>query len=295
MKTRLISAGVGIAVALALFTLNLTFPWVICVMLAAVACMCLYELLVATKYINNPAVITLSFIYSVVVLFIPYFAPAIFGTLVATSSVIYVILMYFVLMLDYEKLSIEKIALTVTSTALIVFPFLSAIRMYLQEFDGVFTGNGNVNFDNTVAGQSMIIFCFIAAWGTDSGALFAGSLFGKHKLAPRISPKKTIEGAVGGVIFGMALSALAAWLMTVVFNISAYEVNWINFLIIAFASAIVSMLGDLTFSMYKRACNIKDFGNIMPGHGGILDRFDSVIFVCPTVYVMNIYLPIFVR
>jgi len=295
MKTRLLSAAVGIAVAVVALTLNLTYPWVLCVVLAAVACMCLFELLVSTKYIRNPAVITVSFIYTVIMLFIPYFAPHILGRLVAAASVAYVISMFFILMVCYKKLTLEKLAIGMVSTAIIVFPFLSAICMYLKEFFGAFDGAGTVNFNNALAGQSMIIFCFIASWGTDTGAYFAGRLFGKHKLAPEISPKKTVEGAIGGVFVGIGMSALAAYLCTVVWNVAAYEVNWINLLIVSAVASVVSMLGDLSFSMFKRACNIKDFGNIMPGHGGILDRFDSVIFVCPTVFALDLFLPILVR
>lgn len=294
MKTRLLSAAVGIAVAVAALTVNLTYPWVLCVVLAAVASMSLFELLVSTKYIKNPAVITVSFIYTLIMLFIPYFAPQILGKLIATASVAYIVVLFFILMVCYKSLTIEKLSVGIVSTMIIVFPFLSAIFMYLKEFPGVFDGRGSVNFNNALAGQSMIIFCFIAAWGTDTGAYFSGRLFGKHKLAPEISPKKTVEGAIGGVIIGVGLCALAAYICTVLLDVF-YEVNWINLLIVSFVASVISMLGDLSFSMFKRACNIKDFGNIMPGHGGILDRFDSVIFVCPTVFVMNFFLPILVR
>lgn len=295
MKTRIISALVGIALAVVVMTLNVTYPWVLCVAIAAIASICLFELLVSTKYIKNPAVIAVSFIYTVVVLFIPYFAPAILGRLVITASVCYGLLMFFILMLSYKTFSLEKLALAILSTVMIVLPFLSAIYMYLQNFPGAFSGNAVVDKANAFTGQSMILFCFIAAWGTDTGALFSGMLFGKHKLAPQISPKKTVEGAIGGVFIGVGLCALAAYLCVDVFKAAPFEVNWLNLVITAAVCSVISMIGDLSFSMFKRACNIKDFGNIMPGHGGILDRFDSVIFVCPTALMMNMFLPMIVR
>ncbi len=118
---------------------------------------------------------------------------------------------------------------------------------------------------------------FIIAWSTDTFAYFTGLLFGKHKLAPIISPKKTIEGAIGGIL-GCAVS-------TFVFSIIFIpEITTISILF-GILGSIISQLGDLNASMIKRSNGIKDFGYIIPGHGGILDRFDSILFTAPYVYV----------
>jgi phosphatidate cytidylyltransferase len=123
----------------------------------------------------------------------------------------------------------------------------------------------------------IMFFAFAAAWVTDSCALICGMLFGKHKLLPAVSPKKTIEGAVGGVFFCVAAFLLYAKILETVFN---FEIS--SYLLIAVCGLIcgvVAVIGDLLFSAIKRASGIKDFGNIMPGHGGVLDRFDSVISI----------------
>lgn len=127
---------------------------------------------------------------------------------------------------------------------------------------------------------------------TDIGAYFFGKRFGKHKLAPVISPKKTLEGAVGGTISAVVLLTLAAWIL----EQSGYmQVNmryWVNYLLIA---SLISQLGDLTLSTIKRIVGIKDYGTLLPGHGGILDRFDSLLFVIPlTVFVNQHFGPQFI-
>lgn len=123
----------------------------------------------------------------------------------------------------------------------------------------------------------IMFFAFVAAWVTDSCALICGMLFGKHKLLPSVSPKKTVEGAVGGVLFCIAAFLLYAKVLD-----SAFQFEISSYFLIAICGlvcGIVAVIGDLLFSAIKRASGIKDFGNIMPGHGGILDRFDSVISI----------------
>lgn len=116
----------------------------------------------------------------------------------------------------------------------------------------------------------------ITAFGTDICAYFAGVTMGKHKLCPKISPKKTWEGAIGGILGSMILSGL--------FGFFFAKPMIVHCLIIGFAASIVSMFGDLTASIFKRKMGIKDYGNLIPGHGGILDRFDSVLFTGPIIY-----------
>ena len=123
----------------------------------------------------------------------------------------------------------------------------------------------------------IMFFAFAAAWVTDSCALICGMLFGKHKLLPSVSPKKTVEGAVGGVLFCIAAFLLYAKILE-----SAFQFEIASYIMIAVCGlicGIVAVIGDLLFSAVKRASGIKDFGNIMPGHGGVLDRFDSVISI----------------
>ncbi len=118
---------------------------------------------------------------------------------------------------------------------------------------------------------------FIIAWSTDTFAYFAGLLFGKHKLAPIISPKKTIEGAIGGIV-GCAVST---FIFSTIFIPEMANIS----ILFGIVGSMISQMGDLNASMIKRSNGIKDFGHIIPGHGGILDRFDSILFTAPYVYV----------
>ncbi len=140
-------------------------------------------------------------------------------------------------------------------------------------------------------GKFLVFAIFIGAFVTDTGAYFTGCLFGKHKLAPNLSPKKTIEGSVGGVLATVIVFVLFAFLGK---SIYGYGIRLENAVITGVILSVVSQFGDLTASAIKREVGIKDYGNIMPGHGGALDRFDSVIFVAPVFWYINSILPIFV-
>lgn len=125
-------------------------------------------------------------------------------------------------------------------------------------------------------GSKYVWLVYIIAFGTDTCAYFTGKLFGKHKLYPEVSPNKTIEGAMGGIIGCVILSLIF-------FN--HLRINkYIYIIIFSVSASVFSMAGDLAASKIKRENGIKDFGNILPGHGGILDRFDSILFVAPIVY-----------
>ena len=135
----------------------------------------------------------------------------------------------------------------------------------------------------------LLILCF--AWGGDTCAYFAGRAFGKHKLCPVVSPKKTVEGAVGGVLGSMAAGCvltLVYSLLSAKYNVISIQVQPKHYLVLLGMGAVASVLGilgDLFASSVKRQVGIKDYGTIFPGHGGILDRFDSVMFIAPFVSI----------
>ena len=137
---------------------------------------------------------------------------------------------------------------------------------------------------------------FIGAWMTDTGAYFVGVLFGKHKLIPKVSPKKTIEGSVGGILGCITGYVLYGFIIQTVCDV---KVNYIAMILLATVISVVSQFGDLVASYIKREREIKDFGFIFPGHGGVLDRFDSIIAVAPTIYFITYFtansFPIFIR
>ena len=132
-------------------------------------------------------------------------------------------------------------------------------------------------------GGGLVLMPLVAAFMSDAAALFTGMACGKHKLAPKASPKKTVEGAVGGLvggIVGMVLFRIVFFFVTV----QALSIGWC--MVIGLVGAFMGQLGDLSFSVIKRQCGIKDYGRLLPGHGGVLDRFDSVIFAAPVVWMI---------
>jgi len=141
-------------------------------------------------------------------------------------------------------------------------------------------------------GMFYVLIAVLAAWVADVGAYFAGTLFGKHKLCPEISPKKTVEGFIGGIAVDVAVMLLCGLWFSAVFYQGRVEVNYLALFLIGFFGSFISVLGDLSFSIIKRSCHIKDFGQVIPGHGGVLDRFDSVIFTAPFVYLLVTFLPL---
>lgn len=147
----------------------------------------------------------------------------------------------------------------------------------------LYVGFGFQNF--TLARESgvpVLMLALLIVWSTDIGAYFCGMKFGKHKLAPHISPNKTIEGALGGVICAMVVAAIYVLIWPMSYSI------WVMLPLTALFS-VVGQMGDLVQSAYKRHYGVKDSGNILPGHGGILDRFDSLLFVFPLMHLVGLF------
>lgn len=138
-----------------------------------------------------------------------------------------------------------------------------------------------------ITGVYLIWFVFIVSWLSDTSAYFIGRAFGKTKLSPSISPKKTVEGAIGGIL-GSVLGSIAYGFILQSFSIINIPL-W-HLFIIGILGSIISQVGDLAASSIKRNVGIKDYGNIMPGHGGLLDRFDSILFAAPLIYYYIIFL-----
>lgn len=136
-------------------------------------------------------------------------------------------------------------------------------------------------------GQFIVWLIFLCSWGCDTSAYCVGVLFGKHKMSPVLSPKKSVEGAVGGVVGAMLFTAIYACAIRAAFGVSTMPV--LPLCLISGVGALMSMVGDLAASAIKRNFEIKDYGTLIPGHGGVLDRFDSVIITAPIVYFLAYY------
>lgn len=194
-----------------------------------------------------------------------------------------ILLLYFINLFfsQYKELYMFWLVITLLMSFLYMFKIEKRdIRDGMVTFFGIvyviFLSFHVVLIDQSQHFSILIWLVFITAFGSDISAYFTGMLIGKHKLCPNISPKKTIEGAVGGVLGSVLLSG--------VFGYFVCPHYLIHCLVIGLIASIMSQLGDLSASIYKRKLDVKDYGNLIPGHGGILDRFDSVIFTAPTVY-----------
>lgn len=196
---------------------------------------------------------------------------------------LYALLCFIIMIADFENIKFHDAAsVIVTSWGI---PFAVTVLLYCNEIDKIFPNAGYGKHH----GLFFILYVMFCAWITDVFAYFAGSFLGKHKLCPKVSPKKTVEGAIGGVLGGVA----SVLILYAIFDNLIFEAPHGKYLAVALVSAvlcIVGMCGDLTFSVLKRNCGVKDFSNLVPGHGGVMDRFDSEVFVLIAFYsIINIF------
>lgn len=170
------------------------------------------------------------------------------------------------------QLQFDKIAVCMVAGLLVPYLFTALVRIH--------------GMDN---GRFFILIPFVMAFLSDTGAYFAGCAFGKHKLAPAISPKKTVEGVVGGVLGAIVGMLIYGAVLDLFFG---FEISYIAAVIYGILGSVAAVFGDLSFSVIKRQTGIKDYGNLIPGHGGILDRFDSMMVVGPLAEILLILLPL---
>ncbi len=272
MKTRIIAAVVLLPL---LLIIVLALPKVFtAILFGAMASIASYELLSGTGYVKNIRLNAYAVVMAFLVTMWSYwgmnYAAGVLGLLVFTC------IMFGEMMLSHIKLRFEKVA--VCYIAGIVVPFLFSSLVRIHATDGT--------------GRYFIMLPFIMAFASDTGAYFAGKFLGKHKLAPAISPKKTIEGAVGGMIGAVLFLLIYTMVMQFAFQ---FEVNYFYAAIYGLLGSVGGMFGDLCFSVLKRQTGIKDYGNLIPGHGGILDRFDSMMVVGPLAEVLLILIPLAVK
>ncbi len=157
----------------------------------------------------------------------------------------------------------------------------------------IFIGFNAILFihDCEPGGKYLYYICFLGAWITDIFAYFCGRAFGKHKLIPDVSPKKTVEGSIGGTVFCILVMVIFGFVVEkLVPEISA---NLLIFAVAGVLIAVVSQIGDLSMSVIKRKYGVKDYGFIFPGHGGVLDRFDSVIAVSALLMIFSLFFNFF--
>ena len=281
MKTRIITAVVGLAVlavVLAFFD-TILFDLV----LAAICLLAIHEVFTAMGFGKKQW-----YLYAAAVPFTMLLMLSSSGAARAALLAVgfLTVLFYNVVLITHDKtLDFGKLSGFIYFSGVILFCFYSLIHlkrclpMDMYGYDAIYF--------------ILLILCF--AWGGDTCAYFAGRAFGKHKLCPVVSPKKTVEGAVGGVLGTMVFGVL----VTVIYSIAADRMEeftrsnigvsmYVIIALLACVAAVLGIYGDLFASVVKRQCGIKDYGTIFPGHGGILDRFDSVMFIAPFVTMVVI-------
>ena len=264
MKTRIISAAVAIVVALTLIILGSLFSIVITIAISLISALLCGEYLSARKLNKNmiPFIVCLVFAFLI---------PMLSMTVVKYVPVFLFILSVCVYLVVFNK-SVK------TDDAIFALAGVTLISVSLSLLNVVAcTDQPHSAF--------WLVFTLGVPWLADSSAYFAGSYLGKRKLCPDISPNKTVEGAIAGVIGGTLASLLIGLIFQLIYGQVTIYYGYL--LIIGLLSSAVSIIGDLTFSVIKRSCKIKDFGSIMPGHGGMLDRFDSVLLCIPIVYIFS--------
>lgn len=266
MLTRILAACVGLPLLLAVV---LFLPPVATAILFALACgVAAYEMLWRTGILKHRRIL----VYTVVAAM----ANVMWSWLRACSIVseqtlwlcallglfVYFCALFCELLAAHTELRFAAVCVALFSG--FVYPFLIGALVRLRGMDG---------------GKFYILVAFLLSMVADSGAYFVGRACGKHKLAPIVSPKKTVEGAVGGVVCNIVFLCLYTLLLNKCFGFT--QVNYFYAAIYGVLGAVASIVGDLTLSVVKRQVGIKDYGNLIPGHGGILDRFDSTMLVAP--------------
>ena len=268
MKTRILAAAVLLPL---LLLIVLAAPKVFTAILFGVmAGIAAYELLSGTGFVKH---LRLN-IYAIVMAFwtVLWCGLGIGYVWLLLGVILFWILLFGEMMLSQMKLTFDKTALCLVAGVVVPLLFGSVVRIHSGEY-----------------GRFFILVPFAMAFLSDTGAYFAGLKFGKRKLAPTISPKKTVEGVIGGVAAAMLGMLLYCAVLHLGFDL---KTNYLAALLYGFVGAFGGVFGDLCFSVIKRQTGIKDYGNLIPGHGGILDRFDSMMVVGPLAEVLLLLLPL---
>ncbi|MBR3767189.1 MAG: phosphatidate cytidylyltransferase [Clostridia bacterium] len=272
MKTRIITGLVGLVIVIGwLFSM---YTPIFAVVLALVAAIGVYEMIKAFEVKNLVFRILCIAVAALIPLYFDYKSGLNIPLFPVITAV--VIISLIIMVLDFENLKFEQVASSLAASVFVP----SALSCVILFRDVYITSPDTYKKTD---GIFFLLFAFFCCWLSDTFAFFTGKFFGKHKLAPVISPKKTIEGAIGGIVCTAILNVVLFLVFKYNFDLSA-EIGLITVIISSVVLSVISIFGDLAASTVKRHHGIKDFGNILPGHGGVMDRFDSSCFVFPVLY-----------
>ncbi len=280
MLTRILTACIGLPL---LLVIVLLLPPVATAILFALACgIGAYEMLWRTGILKHKRVLVYTVVSAMATVMWSWLracavvSEQMLWLLTLAGLFVYFSLLFCELLAAHAKLKFTD--LCVALFAGLVYPFLIGALVRLRAMNG---------------GNFFILVAFLLSMVADSGAYFVGRACGKHKLAPVISPKKTVEGAIGGIVTNILAMCLYTFLLHRFFGFT--QVNYLYAAIYGVLGALGSIVGDLTLSVVKRQVGIKDYGNLFPGHGGILDRFDSTMIVAPLAELLLLAIPFAVK
>lgn len=278
MKTRIISGAVIVVLSVLVLGASLHFPFVITLASGILAAIAVYEVLYATGIVKNKLITAVGMVFAVFFVLTP-----LLSNLLPTEFL--------------KAVNITDSALIITVFALVQFALylknhkdIELSGMFGMIFLPIIIGYSFLGLENLVIkGEKLFYIILVLCWSAvaDTGAYFVGVAIGKHKMAPVISPKKSFEGLVGGMVSSVVVVFLVCLLYSKVFFV---KVNTPVILIITPIFVLIGVMGDLTASLIKRKCAVKDFGKLIPGHGGVLDRFDSILMISAALSTLMPYL-----
>lgn len=272
MRTRVITSFLGLAVLLPI--MYFSDRWIFVILISLLSFISMHEII---RCIGQQKRFIETFPAYIIAAFLPAFAriTKFQGIFIVAATALFFIYMFYLLcisMLSKRDYDLDEASVLFTLSFYIIMGYTCIVLM-----------RGLPN------GEYVYLLAFIGAWCTDTFAFFCGKLFGKHKLVPEISPKKTIEGAIGGTLFCVLGFLIFGFAVGKIFDEAP---NYLALGVIGFISACVAQFGDLITSSIKRKYGKKDFGSILPGHGGIMDRFDSIIAIGPFIYITSVIFPV---
>lgn len=269
MLTRILTAVIAIPLLIVLLWFNNIIAMI--VLITVISALAVGEILVATKYYSNRGIAAVCMAFATMMpsflsvdLLLPFF-PAL--------AACFLLVMFAIMLYDHENVQFTEMSLMTFVSFLI--PLSLTTIIFLQK-----------NFEY---GIFYVVLALLIPWISDAGAYFVGSACGKHKMAPKISPKKSWEGFFGGLVTAIVTAFVVSfgypWIDGLINGGASFRINVVYLVILSIIGSILGVIGDFSASLLKRQCSVKDFGSIIPGHGGILDRFDSVLFVAPFLYL----------
>ena len=271
LKPRLLTAVIGIPLLLGILFLSEMWNPLISIVVGIASAFMVGEYLSAKgllkHYLLSIPCMLFSFASSIIIS----------SEFIFLSLVLFMIIAFSVMIASHKKITYIELVYALLGTLLISFG-MSSLSL-------ICTYSVSITF--------FFVTAFALPWMADAGGFFVGATLGKHKLCPKISPKKSVEGAIGGIAGAVLLNVLLLFLFKKFIFESEPRLSYIGVALLSIVLSIVSMFGDLAASTVKRNFGIKDFGKLLPGHGGIMDRFDSALFVLPvlysSVYIVNMF------